>query len=293
MMDNLTLVIDFLIKDKNYLVKKSITTSLYEIYNFQILSNNKLSLSYLKNNNFVFPEMNYIRDLEHTSVIRRFIYDKDYRVRYKAYLMCFKFGYDYGLNNFLQYFISIFVGIYEDNAYIIRELGIDLTNQLLDKYCIKTNRKKSNKNTATSYYNNNMTHLKNNSGNLNQSGSYKNSGHNVNNNYTITISNTNNSNNTNTNTNSWIYNQLLPKLSKVLENSSTKYQIKITLVKVLILLSEYITENLLSDLILKPVLNLLIETKEASNVVLCVLKNIVNKENIFFKDKYNKEYIKK
>lgn len=216
LLENCTLVIDFLLKDKCYLVKVSISSVLFEIYKFQIISLNNLSLKSLKENNYVVNNLKYVRDLEHSSVIKRFLGDKDYRVRVNAYYLAFNFGYEFGVDVFLKYFFDLFIDIFEDTCYEIRETGVKLIEKLLIKF-----------NTS----------------------------------------------------NSWVYNNLIPKLSKLVD-SKKKYQYRISGIKALIISGKFLQDQYLTDLVVKPVLSLFSSKSEVSNVKLIILKEIVKNEFI-------------
>lgn len=148
LIDKISLVIDYLINDNNLLVKMEISNVMYDIFNVKILHENGISLKnysfkddffnndikhnfseYIKLKTILPFTPIYKRDLEHFSILKRFLLDKDYRIRKNSIKMCFRFYIDFGIECFVNNFLDFFVEGFEDTCCDIR----DYTNKCLEE----------------------------------------------------------------------------------------------------------------------------------------------------------------
>lgn len=140
LIDRISLVIDYLINDNNLLVKMEISKVMYDVFKIKILYENSITLKnysfkesffnrdiesefseYIKLKLVLPHKPVYKRDLEHFSILKRFLLDKDYRIRRNSIKMCFNFYLDFGLESFVNNFLDFFNEGFEDICSDVRE----------------------------------------------------------------------------------------------------------------------------------------------------------------------------
>ena len=127
--DNSTLIIDYLIKDKNIMVKLSFTNQLFTLFKIGNESLNKRK-KVLQTSKF----QEYNRDLEHISIIKRFFDDKNSRVRSNILIVTSEFGLNYGENIFNEYFSEYFFLYLTDKSSEVREKGLNQLRLLCKEF---------------------------------------------------------------------------------------------------------------------------------------------------------------